>query len=444
MGFVFRCLFFALAFALLALCRLEAAKTYSLKNKDGKVVEFSVVGLSPHAVYVEAKNGREFEIDWDSLDLEWLDKNSKELLDARDYSRKLADSRKRADETLEKLKKEKDPVAITGRVLCVLGNGSIIIRARGVPPKGELARAMTSRTKVASGLCCVENVPDTAEIKQDQHYEIIAYENGEFNFRASFWEDNQTIKKYFARDDRRVSILERDKPDYMALEEYFERDTDHNKARSGAVVEYKPISTGSGYMVKGGYVITAFHVVDGAKKISVDFDGVYHVANVAAKNKGLDIAILKLEKLEDGIPLRLSTSPRIGEEVFSLGYPNTQIQGSSIKYTSGDINALSGLRDDENFMQISVPLQPGNSGGPLFDLKGNFLGVVVSRLSDSYSLMQSGYVPQNVNYASKAKNLRALLEQLKIESLEPAVEERKKADIIEVVQKYCVFIKCER
>ena len=75
------------------------------------------------------------------------------------------------------------------------------------------------------------------------------------------------------------------------------------------------------------------------------------------------------------------------------------------KYTSGDINALSGLRDDENFMQISVPLQPGNSGGPLFDLKGNFLGVVVSRLSDSYSLQQSGYVPQNVNYASKAKNL---------------------------------------
>lgn len=444
MGIVFRYLFFALLLAIVSLCRLEAAKDYSLKNKDGKVVEFSVVGLSPHAVYVEAKNGREFEIDWDSLDLEWLDKNSKELLDAREYSQKIADKRKRANETLEKLKKDKDPVAVTGTVLGVLPNGAVIMRSRGVPPKGELARAMTSRTKVASGLCCVENIPDMRDVKTDQYYEVIAYESGEFEFRASFWEDTQIIKKYFARDDRRVSIFDKGKRDYISIEEYLERDTNHNKAHAGSILVHKPISTGSGYMVKGGFVITAFHVVDGAKKISVNFNDTYHAAEVAAKNKGLDVAILKIEGLDDGMPLKLSTSPRIGEEVFSLGYPNTQIQGSSIKYTSGDINALSGLRDDENFMQISVPLQPGNSGGPLFDLKGNFLGVVVSRLSDSYSLQQSGYVPQNVNYASKAKNLWALLKQLKIESLEPSSQERKKADIIEDVQNYCVFIRCER
>lgn len=441
---LFRVFFIAFVFVFLMLCKLEAAKTYSIRNSEGKMAEVSVTGVSPRALYVELRNGKELEISWDTLDLEWIDKNAHELLDAKEYSKKLADKRNKADEILEDLKREKDPVAITGRVLAISSDGLVLIRARGVPPRGDLARAMTSRTKIASGLCCVDNIADVDSIKIDQHYEVIAYENGEFNYRANFWEDNQTIKKYFARDDRRVSIFDKQRGDYVSLEEYFERDTNQNKARSSFIVEHNPISTGSGLMVEGGYVLTAFHVVNGAKKISIDFEGTFHEGKVVAKNKGLDVAVLKIEKLNVGMPLNISNSPRIGEEVFSLGYPNTYVQGSSIKYTSGDINSLSGLRDDENFMQISVPLQPGNSGGPLFDLRGNFLGIVVSRLSDSYSLRQTGYVPQNVNYASKARNLLALLKGLSIKPLEPKTQEMKKADIIEQVQKYCVFIKCER
>ncbi len=431
-----------LFFILLSVGEAQEHKSYSVKNRDGKTAEVSVTGVSPSALYVEANGGRDVELKWDILDLEWLKENAKELLDAREYSRQLAVKKEEADKILEKLKREKNPVAITGRVSEISNTGGVLIRARGIPPKGDLARAMTSRTKVASGLCYVENIPDVGDLEPEQYFEIIAYENGEFNYRPSFWENNKTIVKYFARDDRRVSIFDRERPGFVALEDFFK--SRENKKRSVGIVEYKPISTGSGYMVKGGYVITAFHVVDGSKRIFVDFEGTFYEAKVAASSKPLDVAILKVLKIDGGVPLYISNNPRIGEEVFSLGYPNTQLQGSSIKYTSGDISSLSGMRDDENFMQISVPLQPGNSGGPLFDLRGNFLGIVVSRLSDSYSLRQSGYVPQNVNYASKAKNLSQLFKELKIEPLEPKTQDMKKADIIEQVQKYCVFIKCER
>lgn len=436
-----RVLFACLAAVLLFQFSASAAKNYSLKNKADKIVELSVEGVSPKSVFVELKGSKTVEIPWETLDLEWIEKNSKEILDAREYAIKLAADKAAADKKLETLKREKDPVAITGRVLGVSKN-AVIIRARGIPPKGKISRAMTSRTSIAAGLCFVENVPDIKNIKEDDYCEVIAYENGTFDFKPSYFEANQQIKKYFARDDSRQSIFDKDKPDFVSIESFFERDTKQEKTRTDFQnkIERPAVCTGSGYLIKGGYVITAYHVVDGGNKINVTFKNAQYPAKIVSKNKGLDVAILKLEKMTDGLVLHLQKSPRIGESVFTLGYPNIGVQGLSIKFTSGDINALSGLRDDENFMQISVPLQPGNSGGPLFDMKGNFLGVIVSRLNDSYSLNLSGYVPQNVNYASKGRNLTRLLNELGIEVGAPKEEKKDKAEIIEEVREYCVFI----
>jgi S1-C subfamily serine protease len=99
----------------------------------------------------------------------------------------------------------------------------------------------------------------------------------------------------------------------------------------------------------------------------------------------------------------------LGDEVFTIGFPNLDVQGASPKYTDGKVSSLSGMEDDPSQYQISVPVQPGNSGGALVAENGGVVGVVRARMDDLASIARSGAVPQNVNYAVKVKYLRALL-----------------------------------
>jgi S1-C subfamily serine protease len=80
--------------------------------------------------------------------------------------------------------------------------------------------------------------------------------------------------------------------------------------------------------------------------------------------------------------------------------------------TKGEISSLRGFMDDTNSWQISVPLQPGNSGGPLFDEAGNVIGIVVSKLDALKIAKQTGDVPQNVNYALKSSIFIPILQKI--------------------------------
>jgi S1-C subfamily serine protease len=108
----------------------------------------------------------------------------------------------------------------------------------------------------------------------------------------------------------------------------------------------------------------------------------------------------------------------LGEEVFTIGFPNIQMQGVAPKYTDGKISSLAGMQDDPSEYQISVPVQPGNSGGPLCDAGGQVVGIVVARINDIAVLQASGVMPQNVNYAVKSRHAWRLLQNIK--GLEPA------------------------
>src|SRR5439155_17880452 len=94
------------------------------------------------------------------------------------------------------------------------------------------------------------------------------------------------------------------------------------------------------------------------------------------------------------------------------GFPNTNRQGTEPRLTKGEISSMSGIQDDPRHFQISTPVQPGNSGGPLVDLSGNVVGMVTSRLADAATLQASGSLPQNVNYALKSSCIVAFLETL--------------------------------
>lgn len=193
---------------------------------------------------------------------------------------------------------------------------------------------------------------------------------------------------------------------------------------------------GSGFFVtKDGYLLTNHHVVKDAVRIEVKYPGSVPVpAKVVQVDKDNDLAVLKVEG-HDFQPLAISRAEtaELGEEVFTIGFPNIQMQGVEPKYTDGKISSLAGMQDDPSQYQISVPVQPGNSGGPLCDASGQVVGVIVARISDFAVLQASGVMPQNVNYAIKSRHAWRLLQGVK--GLDPAAPPSgKPGNVVKTVQ----------
>jgi len=172
-----------------------------------------------------------------------------------------------------------------------------------------------------------------------------------------------------------------------------------------------PKSSGSGAIVStDGYVLTAAHVVVGASRVEIYTVQGMKAASVLRVDEANDLAVLKLV---GGSYPALTVAPsrkvRLGQPVATIGFPNVEIQGFSPKLTRGEISSLNGIGDDPRAWQISVPVQPGNSGGALLDEDGNVIGVVVSKLGLKVVKL-TGDIPQNVNYAVKSTYALALLE----------------------------------
>lgn len=159
--------------------------------------------------------------------------------------------------------------------------------------------------------------------------------------------------------------------------------------------------TGSGVFISAdGTVLTAEHVIHGATNIEIlTQDGRRLQARVTSASRSLDLAVLFTGAPADAfLPVRLSR-PTPGARIFTVGYPLPGVLGQEPKVSDGIINAVSGIRDDAGFMQISIPIQPGNSGGPVVTEDGSLVGVVTSSAAIAPFLERTGTIPQNVNWA---------------------------------------------
>jgi serine protease Do len=128
-------------------------------------------------------------------------------------------------------------------------------------------------------------------------------------------------------------------------------------------------------------------------------------ATVVREDSADDLALLKVQGQFKALGISTADAD-LGQEVFTIGFPDIRLQGTEPKYTDGKVSSLAGLKDDPTEYQVSVPVQPGNSGGPLVDTAGNVRGVIVARLDDMAALRSVGSLPQNVNYAIKGSVLR--------------------------------------
>lgn len=166
----------------------------------------------------------------------------------------------------------------------------------------------------------------------------------------------------------------------------------------------KKQSTGSGVFIDAsGTILTAHHVVSDASSIEVVMrDGQRRTAKIESASRTLDIAVLKVDyESKSFIPLK-NVVPAAGSRVFTVGFPVPGLLGQEPKVSEGIISALSGIRDDASFMQISIPIQPGNSGGPVLTERGELVGVVSSTAAVSNFLKRTGTLPQSVNWAVRA------------------------------------------
>ena len=173
-------------------------------------------------------------------------------------------------------------------------------------------------------------------------------------------------------------------------------------------------STGTGFFITAnGVMVTCYHTVKDGKNISVWHEPTQrsYRAELLGVDKENDLAILKVENIKSApVPLASEFSEQRGSNVLTLGYPIVEVQGYEQKASFGRVNAASGYKGDGRFAQVDVPIHPGNSGGPLFNEKGEVVGVVAASLGRK-TLEATGTIPQNVSYVVKIDYLWPLLKE---------------------------------
>jgi S1-C subfamily serine protease len=206
---------------------------------------------------------------------------------------------------------------------------------------------------------------------------------------------------------------------------------------------------GSGFLITTeGHALTNAHVVNRCREITVrNFEDQRSAAAVVATNPRDDIAILKTQlPIKKVASLRASPSPRTGEAIVVYGFPLSGLLTSVGNATTGNISALAGIRNDARQLQISAPVQPGNSGGPLLDMEANVIGIVVSKLDALHVANLTEDIPQNVNFAIKASIAKNFLDSQGAKYTEAEAKGKilGTPDVVETAKAISIEIRCER
>jgi S1-C subfamily serine protease len=199
---------------------------------------------------------------------------------------------------------------------------------------------------------------------------------------------------------------------------------------------------GSGFLITNdGYIATNYHVIEDVSEINVVFDvdgeQLSYSGEVVHSDKDNDVAIIKVDLSDRKVQLPYvlaSKLQEVGSSIFALGYPYADVMGSEIKYTNGAVNARTGLQGDVRFYQVSAQVQPGNSGGPCFNEKGEIIGIVSAMLDDAV------YENQNVNYVLKISYLKNLMELLPSKSTEFNPKVSKYGSTQDMIKDYKNFV----
>lgn len=210
-----------------------------------------------------------------------------------------------------------------------------------------------------------------------------------------------------------------------------------------------PAQTGTGFVVnREGYAVTNDHVIDGCRTITTETNKESREANIVAVDPENDLALIRIARtgtLLRAASFRGEKPVRPGHMVVVVGYPFYGLLSSNASITVGNVSAVAGINDDSRYLQFTAPVQPGNSGGPLLDDRGNVIGIVEGQLDALGIAKNTGDIPQNVNFAIKADVIRTFLDANSVHyAVAPAAQSGKldAADIGERSRRFTVLVEC--
>jgi S1-C subfamily serine protease len=207
----------------------------------------------------------------------------------------------------------------------------------------------------------------------------------------------------------------------------------------------KVSSAGTGFIVsREGHILTNHHVIDECQAVSSKQEGIDSHLRIIARDAKNDLALLQQAEAPNSFAtFRSGQYVRPGDGVIAIGFPLRGILASEAQITTGNVSALAGVQNDERYIQITAPVQPGNSGGPLLDQSGNVVGIVASKLDANLILERLGDIPQNVNFAIKTAIARQFLEQYDVHYIETqSTTELKSADVGDKGRKFTYVLEC--
>ncbi|WP_439407445.1 S1C family serine protease [Bradyrhizobium sp. DASA03076] len=204
---------------------------------------------------------------------------------------------------------------------------------------------------------------------------------------------------------------------------------------------------GTGFVVSAaGHIVTNNHVIEGCSELKGNLTGeAAMVLRVVSADANNDLALLQAPSTASFKEFaRIRDRPiRSGDSVVAIGFPFHGLLTSDFTVTTGIVSSLSGMRNDSRFLQISAPVQPGNSGGPLFDTTGQLVGVVTGKLDGLRVAAATGSIPENINFAIKTGALRDFLDNSVVpyQTAEPKGE-LKTPEIAGNARAYTMLISC--
>ena len=199
----------------------------------------------------------------------------------------------------------------------------------------------------------------------------------------------------------------------------------------------KSASTGTGFFITdSGHILTNAHVVRSCATVGVQQPGgVVHSARVIATDRQNDLSVL-ITDMKPPAVAAIRTDVRLGENIAVFGFPLSDRLSTTGNFTVGYVSALAGYNDNSANIQISAPIQPGNSGGPVFDHHGNVVAVIFATATTAIMANTSdekpSVMPQNINFAIKSTIALAFLNSNGVKPDAPVVDNKSPLDSAEL------------
>jgi len=202
---------------------------------------------------------------------------------------------------------------------------------------------------------------------------------------------------------------------YQKAADWFRKAADNKDSKEDKKKELAVTSYGSGFFVTNNHIVTNNHVTEGCDEIEVKNKKYSSKVELVDSDSNTDLSILSTGKpYNNFLSFRNGKPIKTGETAIVLGYPLGSRLGSDLKVTVGNIAALTGYKNNITELQLTAPVQPGNSGGPLLDDNGNVVGIIVASL-ESTSGLKKGKIAQNVNFAIKSNMAKIFMDLNSIE-----------------------------